>query len=155
VIICSKTQLTLMRWRFFCGTNVQATRSSISRAFASKGWSKGTARVEARARNLEFRDEYSHFVSDFYSYHLVYIDESECEKTIGFRRTGRSHLVMTPVQVSRFYRDQRYHILPIYAQDGTVFYRVFRGSTDTSVFEDFIEQILWELAGAETYSGSL
>lgn len=69
----------------------------------------------------------------------MYVDESGCEKRIGFRRTGRSELEMTRVQVSRFHLDQRYLMLPIY---GTVFYRVFRGSTDVSVFGDFNEQML-------------
>lgn len=44
--------------------------------------------------------------------------------------------------MSKFYCDQRYRILPAYAQDSIVLSRVFRGSTDTSVFEDFIEQLL-------------
>jgi transposase len=33
-------------------------------------------------------------------------------------------------------------ILPAYAQDGVVLARVFQGSTDAAVFEDFIEQLL-------------
>jgi transposase len=42
----------------------------------------------------------------------------------------------------RFHRGQRYQILPAYAQDGIVLSRVFQGSTDASVFEEFIEQLL-------------
>lgn len=34
------------------------------------------------------------------------------------------------------------HILPAYAQDGVVLSRVFRGSTDTTMFEDFMAQLL-------------
>jgi transposase len=48
---------------------------------------------------------------------------------------------VAPVQVSKFHRDQRYQILPAYAQDGIVLSRVFQGSTDAAIFEDFIEQI--------------
>ncbi|KAJ5434405.1 hypothetical protein N7491_005000 [Penicillium cf. griseofulvum] len=55
---------------------LQATKSSVSRALKSKGWSKKTARVKARERNLDLRDEYHHFILDFKSYHLVYIDKS-------------------------------------------------------------------------------
>lgn len=33
-------------------------------------------------------------------------------------------------------------ILPAYAHDGVILSRVFRGSTDTAVFEDFIQQLL-------------
>jgi transposase len=80
--------------------------------------------------------------SKFHSYHLVYIDESGCDKRIGFRRTGWSPLGVAPVQISRFRRGQRYQILPAYAQDGIVLSRVFQGSTDASMFEDFVEQLL-------------
>lgn len=132
-------EMVLFLWDEFY---IQATKSSISRALASKRWSKKAARVKARERNHDLRDEYSHFISDFRSYHLVYVDESGCDKRIGFRRTGWSPLGVTPVQVSKFHRDQRYQILPAYAQDGIVFSRVFQGSTDASVFEDFIEQLL-------------
>ena len=38
--------------------------------------------------------------------------------------------------------DQRHQILPAYAQDGIILACVFQGSTDTAVFEDFIEQLL-------------
>jgi transposase len=44
--------------------------------------------------------------------------------------------------VAQFHRDERYQILPAYSQDGIVLSRVFRGSTDASVFEDFIEELL-------------
>jgi transposase len=46
------------------------------------------------------------------------------------------------LQVAQFHRGCRYQILPAYAQDGIVLSRVFQGSTDSSVFEDFIEQLL-------------
>lgn len=132
-------EMVVFLWDEFA---LQATKSSVSRALQSKGWSKKTARVKARERNLDLRDEYYHFISDFKSYHLVYVDESGCDKRIGFRRTGWSPLGTAPVQVSKFHRDQRYQILPAYAQDGIVLSRVFQGSTDASVFENFIEQLL-------------
>jgi hypothetical protein len=132
-------EMALFLWDEF---DIQTTKSSISRALASKRWSQKNARVKARERNHDLRDEYSHFISDFRSSHLVYVDESGCDKRIGFRRTGWSPLGVTPVQVSKFHRDQRYQILPAYAQDGIVFSRVFQGSTDASVFEYFNEQLL-------------
>jgi transposase len=49
---------------------------------------------------------------------------------------------VAPLQVSQFHRDQRYQILPAYAQDGIVLSRVFRGATDGTVFEDFLSQLL-------------
>lgn len=70
------------------------------------------------------------------------MDESGCDKRIGFRGTGWSPCGTTPSQVTKFHRDQRYQILPAYAQDGVVLSHVYQGSTDSSVFEDFIEELL-------------
>jgi transposase len=55
---------------------------------------------------------------------------------------GWSPLGVTPIQIARFQREQRYQILPAYTQDGIILARVFQGSTDSTVFEDFIEQLL-------------
>jgi transposase len=57
------------------------------------------------------------------------------------RRASWSPLGVAPVEVSRFHRGRRYHILPAYTQDGVLFSKVFQGSTDGEVFEVFIEQL--------------
>lgn len=44
--------------------------------------------------------------------------------------------------MTKFHRGQRYQILPAYSQDGIVLSCVFQGSTDASVFEDFIKELL-------------
>jgi len=49
---------------------------------------------------------------------------------------------VTPVQIAQFQREQRYQILPAYTQDGILFSLVFQGSTDSDMFEEFIEQLL-------------
>ena len=118
------------------------TSSSIRRALVAKGWSRKTTRQQARERNADLRESYLHSIADFESYHLVYVDESGCDKRVGFRRTGWSPLGVAPLQVSQFHHDQRYQILPAYAQDGIVLSRVFRGSTDADIFEDFIAELL-------------
>ena len=41
-----------------------------------------------------------------------------------------------------FQREKRYQILPAYTQDRILFARVFQGSIDTTLFEDFIEHLL-------------
>lgn len=117
-------------------------KSTISDTLHRTGWSKKAARIKAKERNADLRDDYCHHISEFCSHHLVFVDESGCYNRIGFRRTGWSPLGITPVQISKFHRDKRYQILPAYAQDGIIFSRVFRGSTDESVFEDFIMQLL-------------
>jgi len=116
--------------------------STSGRPLKSIGWSKKVTRHVAKERNADLRDYYLHNLSDFRSYHLVYVYESGCDKRIGFRRTGWSPLGVTPVQVARFHRDRRYQILPAYTQDGILLSRVFQGSTDGTMFEDFIEQLL-------------
>lgn len=41
--------------------------------------------AESKERNVDLRDAYSHYLSDFRLYHHVYVDESRCDKWIGFR----------------------------------------------------------------------
>lgn len=118
------------------------TTSSISRTLRSAGWSKKKARAIAKGRSEDLRDFYLHSISHFHSYQVVYVDESGCDKRIGFRRTAWSPLGVTPLQVTQFHRGQRYQILPAYSQDGIVLSRIFKGTTDSAMFEDFIEQLL-------------
>lgn len=122
--------------------NIRVTNCSISRTLVSVHWSKKIARQKTKEHNSDLRDIYTHYISDFRFYHLIYVDESECDKRIDFRRTDWSSLNMTPVQISKFHRDQYYQILPAYAQDDIIISRVFQNSIDTVAFEDFIEQFL-------------
>lgn len=115
---------------------------SISRALKSIGSSKKVAHGVAKERNADLRDHYLYNLSAFQSWQLVFVDESGCDKRIGFRRTGWSPLDVAHVQVARFHRDRRYQILPAYTQDDILLSHVYQGSTDSSVFEDFIEQLL-------------
>ena len=80
--------------------------------------------------------------SGFHLYHYVFVVESGCDKRTGSRRMGWSPLGVTPIQIARFQREQRYQILPAYTHDGVILARVYQGSTDSTVFEDFIEQLL-------------
>jgi len=77
-----------------------------------------------------------------YSTALVFVDESGCDKRVGYRRTGCSPRRVTPVQVARFRQSERYQILPAYAQDGIVYAKVYIGTTDGSVFEECIRELL-------------
>ncbi|GFG19955.1 hypothetical protein IFM5058_10397 [Aspergillus udagawae] len=132
-------EMAVFLWNEF---EIWVTTSSIRRALISSGWSKKIARLRAKERNAELRDIYLNNLSDFQSYHLVFVDESGCDKRIGSRRTGWSPLGVTPTQISRFHRDQRYQILPAYTQDGILLFEVFQGSTDAAVFESFIKRLL-------------
>jgi transposase len=132
-------ELAVFLWDEF---EAMVTTSTISRTLKSAGWSKKACRRVASGRNADLRDYYLHNLSSFRSYHLVYVDESGCDKRIGFRRTGWSPFGTTPVQIARYQREQRWQILPAYTQDGIRLSRVFQGSTDGAVFEDYIEQLL-------------
>ncbi|KAL0933551.1 uncharacterized protein CTRU02_212514 [Colletotrichum truncatum] len=134
-----RDEMIVFLWDEF---EIWVTASSISRALASAGWSKKVARRVAQERNADLRDFYLHGLSAFRSYHLVFVDESGCDKRAGFRRTGWSPLGVTPIQVARFHRDRRYQILPAYTQDGIIYSHIFQGTTDSTVFESFIEDLL-------------
>ena len=102
-------ELAILLWDDF---DVVAITMSISRALASMGWLKKTARRVTKERNTDLRDLYLHNISAFRSYHLVFIDKSRCDKRIRFRQTGWSLVGVTPVQIAQFQREQRYQILP-------------------------------------------
>ena len=135
----SLEEMEIYLWDEF---EASATNSSINRTLRSAKWSKKKARAIARGRSADLRDFYLHSVSLLRSYQLVYVDESGCDKRIGFRRTGWSPLGVTPQQITQFHRGERYQILPAYSQDGILLSRVFRGTNDTAIFEDFIKQLL-------------
>jgi transposase len=115
---------------------------TISRTLKLSGWSKKIPRRRVGEQSQELRDAYRYNLSFLDSDQLVFVDESACDKRVGFRRTAWSPRGVTPVQVTRFHRGQRYQILPAYTQDGILLARVFQDATDSEIFEDFIQQLL-------------
>jgi hypothetical protein len=77
--------------------DVEVSTSTMSCTLKAEGWSKKMMRRKAQEQNADPRDKYLHELSTFASYHLVYIDESGCDKGVGFRRTGWSPVGITPV----------------------------------------------------------
>lgn len=55
---------------------MQVNTCSISRTLKCEGWLKKAAKYKATERNADLRNVYCYFISDFYLYHLVYVDES-------------------------------------------------------------------------------
>ena len=49
---------------------------------------------------------------------------------------------MTPNHRTPHRREVRHQVISAYAQDGIVLSKVFRGTTDHKIFEDFIRQLL-------------
>ena len=128
---------------FLCDEfEVEVTRFSIRRALKDVHWSKKATQNVAQERNQDLRDEYMHDISSFHSDQLVFIDETGVDRSIGIHRKGWAPRGKRPRQVKRFHRGQRFQILPAYTQDGVIHFRVYEGSTNTEIFENFIEDLL-------------
>jgi transposase len=96
----------------------------------------------AQQRDADLRDHYLHRISKYKSYQLIFVEESGCDGRARHRRWGWAPKGTSPVHVTKFSRGKRWHILPAYAQDGIMLRRVYQGSTDTDLFDDFIAQLL-------------
>ena len=86
------------------------SRWTLSRALKARDWSRKATCLIAQGRNADLRDDYEHA--------MVFVDESGCDKRIGFRRYGWSPIGVTPAKIAQFQRGQRYQILPAYTEDG-------------------------------------
>jgi hypothetical protein len=115
---------------------------SIGRILRTMGWRRKTIHHIAQQRDADLRDHYLHKIPQHNSYQLVFVDESGCDGRAGYRRWGWPPKGSSPVQVTRFRRGKRWHILPVHAQDGVMLRRVYQGSTDSDLFEDFIAKLL-------------
>lgn len=73
---------------------------------------------------------------------LVFVDELGCDGRAGYRSWGWYPKGSFPVQIIKFGRGKRWHILPAYAQDGIMLRTVYQGSTDSDFFKDFIAHLL-------------
>jgi hypothetical protein len=60
---------------------------------------QNAAQQIAKKQKADLRDVYLHNLSDFCSYHLVYVYELGCDKWVGFQETGWSPLGVTPIPV--------------------------------------------------------
>jgi hypothetical protein len=121
---CEMTDFFYRRFR------KRISERSIGRTLRTMGWTRTTIHRIAQQRDADLRDHYLHKISQYKSYQLVFVDEWWSPK-------GSS-----PVQVTKFGRGKTWHILPAYAQDGIMLRRVYQGSTDSELFEDFIAQLL-------------
>ena len=122
--------------------STEVSRTTITRTLKSIGWSWKTNRRVASQRDADLVDLYLHNLSNYKSYQLVFIDESGADRRDGHRRKGWAPVGVAPVKHDKFNRDTRVQVLPAYAQDGVMLSRVYYGSTDIDMFEDFIEELL-------------
>ncbi|BDD54855.1 hypothetical protein MAP00_009263 [Monascus purpureus] len=91
-------EMAIYLWDEF---GVLPSPSSVKRALASAGWTRKKAQQKAREQNPELRDFYQHKLSEFRSYHLVFVDESGCDKRVGYRRSGRTLPDTTGIHTGR------------------------------------------------------
>lgn len=127
------------RWEEY---HVRLSRSTISRSLKEARWSYKVTRHIAQERNGDLRDEYQTEIAAFRPDHFVFVDESGANGRDGLRRRGWAPLGTAPTRVTRLHRGQRYQILPAMTCDGVLWSRVYLGTTDRAVFEDFIAQLL-------------
>jgi hypothetical protein len=120
----------------------KVSERSIGRTLQSIGWTRTTIRRIAQQRDEDLRDFYLHTISKYKSYQFVFVDESGCDRRAGYRRWGWSPKGTAPIQITKFGRGKRWHILPAYTQNGILLRRVYQGSTDSDLFEDFIWHLL-------------
>lgn len=121
---------------------VTVSPSTISRALKRARWSNKVTRRVARERNADLRDEYLNEIAVFQPEHFVFVDESGSDRRDGLRRNGWAPVGHAPTQVSSLQRGERYQILPAITCNGIIWSRVYSGSTDAAMFEDFIAQLL-------------
>lgn len=123
-------------------TGVTVSVSAVGRTLKSMQWSRKVNRRVAKQRDETLRDYYAYKVSHYKADQLVFVDESGCDKKAGQRRWGWAPLGKAPVKVDELNRDVRHQILPAYTLDGIILARLYVGSTDAQLFEDFIEQLV-------------
>ncbi|KAI9148686.1 hypothetical protein HJFPF1_10727 [Paramyrothecium foliicola] len=124
--------------------HVDVSPATITRALQSAEWTHKNTRRIARQRRPELRHFYQYRLKrgGYKSYHLIFIDESGLDRSIGVRKKGWAPKGITPVQTAHFQREERYQILAAYTQRGIKLSCVYRGTTDTATFLDFVEQLL-------------
>lgn len=120
----------------------KCSERSIGRALQAIDWTRKRLRRIAQQRDDDLRTQFQYEMANIPSKCLVFVDESGCDRRAGYRHWGWSAKGSTPVQHTRFGRGNRWHILPAYAHDGIMLKRVYQGSTDTAVFNDFIMELL-------------
>ena len=98
---------------------------SVSRTLLSIDWTRTTIYHITQQRDADLRDHYLYRISQYKSYELVFVDESGCDRRARHRRWGWSLKGSSLVQVTKFSRGKRWHILLVYTQDGIMLRRVY------------------------------
>jgi hypothetical protein len=121
---------------------VAASVASVQRALTACKWTKKKNWRVACERDPALRDACMYELSEYRIFQLVFVDESGCDTLAGIWRTGWAPQGTPAVQVAGFHREKRHQILPAYTQNGVIHTRIFQGSTDAEVSEDFVKELL-------------
>lgn len=80
----SKPDRRLDELAAFLQDDFEAEVSNSAIMLKEEGRSRRTIRRKAKEQNADLRDKYLHYLTSFASYHLVYIDESGCDRGVRF-----------------------------------------------------------------------
>ncbi|KAJ6437639.1 protein kinase [Purpureocillium lavendulum] len=124
--------------------DVEVSKATITRALQSSGMTRKIIRRVAMQQDTDLHDLFLHKIhlQQVKSYHMTFVDESGSDKREGHRRWGWADEDVTPVQRQEFSRGRRFQVLPAYTQDGILLSRIYPESTNSAIFEDFIEQLI-------------
>ncbi|KAJ6787451.1 hypothetical protein PWT90_10010 [Aphanocladium album] len=122
--------------------DVSVSACTVGRKLREPGWRLKVKRNIAKEQDPVLRDRHVQERATLDADQLVYIDESGSDRSDVARKKGYAPKGVTPVQEKPFHRGKRVQILPAYTVDGVMHCRTYEGSTDTGIFEDFIEELL-------------
>ena len=122
----------------------RVSERSIGRFLRSAGWSRKKIRRIAHQRDDDLRDYYLFLLGELRveDEQIIFVDESGCDRRAAYRHSGWAPLGISPTKKDKFGRGDRWHILPAYSMKGIVLSRIYQGSTDAALFEDFISELL-------------
>ena len=121
---------------------IDVSLSTLARCLKSEEITlKASARISDKQNPL-LRDLHLHKRSDCQSFQMVCIDEAACNKQTTCRRRGRAKKGRRPTRKGDPSRGPNFQILAALTQEGVELARVYQGSTNGTVFEDFLEQLL-------------
>ena len=123
---------------------IHASTQTISRALRAADVTKKENGRIASAHSPDLVDLYMWKlgVLGIQANDLVFVDESICALRDRTRKRGWSRRGVRPIQRGDFRRGPRYQILPALTVNGIIYYRVFEGTTNSEIFEDFVQELL-------------
>lgn len=120
----------------------QPSKPTIYRYLHESGITRKKACRTASQRDADLVDLHNYDLDQFSPEQLVFIDESGLNKTDGFRPFAWAPKGKSATQKTRPERGQRFQVLPAYTQEGIILSRIFCATTDSTIFKDFIAQLL-------------